>query len=158
MAIPPRDTIDKIIYFEQEVNRLFKGIFGEEPSGLERRPSFRLPVPVDILEKEEQIIYEIALPGMDISDIKLFVSSDIIVVEGTKKGTVEGEKGHFLCVERNFGPFRRLLEIPMPVDSRNVDAVYKDGILRVRLNKISNRRGLKQEVSIRHSSDDQEGG
>jgi HSP20 family protein len=157
MALPPRDAIDKILFFQQEVNRIFKGIFGEDPNAIAPHIGLRVPVPVDIAEKEDIIIYEIAIPGVDIADIKLHVSSDIIVVEGVKKGVGEGEKGNYLCVERNLGTFRRLLEIPMPVDSRNVDAVYMDGVLRVVLEKISDRRGLKREVEIKGPNEPKEG-
>jgi len=38
-------------------------------------------------------------------------------------------------MEINYGPFERLLRLPVPVDTQDISATYKDGLLQIRLNK-----------------------
>ncbi len=69
-------------------------------------------------------------------------------VEGKKKKAAVNGEAKFHCLERNFGKFRRIIEIPKAGDTRNIKGEYVQGILRVRLPKIEDRRGQKRKVPI----------
>jgi HSP20 family protein len=51
-------------------------------------------------------------------------------------------------MERNFGGFRRVVELPSAVDTNNIQASFKHGILVITLPKIEDRRGQCIKVEI----------
>jgi HSP20 family protein len=143
------DTLEKFLAFQREVNRLFRRIF-EEDSAPRAAPGESVPTRADVSEKDGELRVEIETPGTPFESLSLWVSRDLIVVEG-EKATEElprDEKVTYHCMERDFGPFRRVLEIPFPVDTNAIRASYRAGVLTVVLPKIEDRRGERRRVPI----------
>jgi len=109
----------------------------------------RLEVHVDIYETSDALHVCAELPGIDKKDVQLFVSRDLLMIEGKKKSPYKGDKLRFLNLERDFGAFSREVGIPKPVDGRSIDATMENGILHVVLPKISDRRGQRKRVPIK---------
>ena len=51
-------------------------------------------------------------------------------------GVKEKKKKDYYRMERSYGSFNRVIELPADVDGENVDAAYKKGILTIKLKKI----------------------
>ncbi|MBI5442734.1 MAG: Hsp20/alpha crystallin family protein, partial [Deltaproteobacteria bacterium] len=58
------------------------------------------------------------------------------------------EKWAYLRVERTFGPFQRLVVLPVPGDSARVTARYNGGVLEVRIPKVLDRRKIHRQIPI----------
>lgn len=146
MAGIPKESLEKLIYLRREMDRIFREFFDpERPEALSS--GGQLEIYLDVYESGEEIIIEIELPGVDRDSIELSVLRDMIVIEGTKqKETVKNVNFH--CMERSFGKFRRIVEIPKAGDTRNMKADYNQGLLRVRMPKIADRRGCQRIVPI----------
>ena len=63
------------------------------------------------------------------------------------------DKVRFICMERSFGEFKRIVRLPFPIDRNNVNAFYKNGILTIKLPKIQEKRGTSKKISIDDASD-----
>jgi HSP20 family protein len=146
MASIPEESLEKLLYFRREMDRIFRDFF--DPQRLEALSrGGHVEVALDVFETEKEIIIEAELPGLTKDDVELSVLNDIIIIEGVKnKDSQEGVNHH--RIERTFGKFRRIVEIPKAGDTRNINGQYDQGILRIRLPKISERRGRQRKVPI----------
>ena len=143
-----RDSVEKLVYFQREVNKLFKTIFSNDSDSLASRMESMFPLPIDIYDEDDSIVFEMEVPGADPKNLNLYVSGDVLIIEGAKRENKREAKTNFYCMERSFGKFRRLVEIPITANLRRVKSSYKDGILRVTIEKISDRRGERREIPI----------
>jgi len=106
-------------------------------------------VQMDIYETQPEFVVEMDMPGMAAADIKVTIQNDLLVIEGIKKETFEsGEKINYLCMERVFGPVRRVLKFPGPINPGALCAVYRDGVLVIRAPKVAERRQSARQISI----------
>ena len=142
-----KDSIDRLVYFQREVNKLFKSIFSNDASASAKMESL-FPLPMDIFDDKESIIFEMEIPGVDPKTLSLYFSGDILIVEGVKRESKRSGKCKYFCMERTFGKFRRLIEIPITANLRKVRSEFRKGILSVAIEKVSDRRGERREVPI----------
>jgi len=91
--------------------------------------------PVDILERENEVILKVDLPEMNQSDIDIKVEENMLIIRGERKFIKEGPPGNYLQIERPHGPFQRTFAIPRMIDLERIKAAYKDGVLRIVLPK-----------------------
>ena len=90
--------------------------------------------PVDIYSTgEHELVIKAEIPGMSKDDIDITVENFTLTIRGEKKTeeTVKDEQFH--RVERSYGTFMRSFALPHTVDSNNVAAEYKNGVLTVKL-------------------------
>lgn len=88
----------------------------------------------DIAETDTEYHVTMELPGIDMKKLDISFSEGVLSVIGEK--TKEVSIGEFCyCSERYSGSFQRSFRIPGMVDKENIEAKYRDGILRVSLTK-----------------------
>jgi HSP20 family protein len=91
--------------------------------------------PVDISDREDEIIVNAEVPGCNAEDIDISVQGNVLTISGEKKEHEEIEKKGFYHVERFYGTFRRDITLPSEVDSNRVNAVCKNGVLSITMQK-----------------------
>jgi HSP20 family protein len=88
----------------------------------------------DIAETDTEYHVTMELPGIDMKKLNTSFSEGVLTVKGEKTKDVSvGESCY--CTERYYGSFQRSFRIPGAVDKENIEAKYRDGILRVSLAK-----------------------
>jgi HSP20 family protein len=128
------------------VQRGFDQLFGE---GLrEARPALN-PVTFPALnawEDGESFYVEAELPGLGLEDLEIFMADqNTLTIKGQRKEpAVSGGQWHGR--ERGFGQFERSLPLPGAVNTDQVEAVLKNGILTVKLPKAPEILPRKVEV------------
>lgn len=141
----PDDILERLSYFHREVEGLFRRLFADElgPNPLaEQDPN----PPADVVEAEGEVLVRMDVPGMDRSALELFGAPTFLVLRGTKRA--DPEKWTFLRVERTFGPFQRLVVLPVQCDPSRVHARYDRGVLEVRIPKVAERRQVHRQIPI----------
>ena len=101
---------------------------------------------VDVTDKEKGIQLDIELPGIDKKDIKVEVKDNVLHISGERNKENKEENAEFSRIERRYGKYERTFGLPDTVDSANVGAKYKDGILTVTLNKLE--KALPREIAV----------
>lgn len=102
---------------------------------------------IDIYETAQHIVLEIELPGMERQNIQLRQFRNVLVVEGIKhKESSLGVTFH--RIERHFGRFMRVLEIPSGADPDKARARYERGVLLVSFDRLSARQGNSRLIPI----------
>lgn len=89
---------------------------------------------VDMYETREDLVIEVDLPGVLPEDMLVKVCDDAIIIEGVKRETPRPGT-RYLCMERKFRSFRRVLNVPVPVDAKAGKAAYREGVLTIRIPK-----------------------
>ncbi|MCI4625375.1 MAG: Hsp20/alpha crystallin family protein [Candidatus Magnetoovum sp. WYHC-5] len=94
---------------------------------------------MDVYETTDFLVFEIDLPGVDLNDVSINVYDDIVVIEGIKSAEVRPQDCRYLCMERSFDSFRRMIKIPVKVNNSEGKAKYVDGVIRLTLPKVKDR-------------------
>ena len=91
---------------------------------------------VDIIDHDNEVEVQAALPGVKKEDLDVTISNQTITIRtSTKEEKKEEEKGKYFRREITRGEFQRTLSLPDNVDDANAKASFKDGILTVTIPK-----------------------
>jgi HSP20 family protein len=88
---------------------------------------------VDIVERDGKLLVRADLPGVELSDIRVEVAEDNLVIEGERRQEREEEEQGFRIVERSYGHFRREIPLPEGANPDTAKASFKNGVLEVTL-------------------------
>ncbi|MFO7782294.1 MAG: Hsp20/alpha crystallin family protein [Spirochaetia bacterium] len=86
---------------------------------------------MDIEDSDEEVLVTAELPGVDIKDVDVSVSGNVLTVKGEKKDEHEKEEAGYYHRERWSGSFQRSLTLPDAIDPEKVKAEMKNGVLRI---------------------------
>jgi len=111
---------------EREMSRLFGDVAG--PVGA------TFP-PVNVYTDNEGATVTAELPGVEPKDLDISVRDRTLVLRGQRKAPEAGGDERWLRRERAFGQFTRSVDLPFAVDTDKVDASYRDGVLKVQLQR-----------------------
>ena len=136
----------EVARIQSEINRLFDNLLdlgkGDKEGGA------WIPN-VDILEGQELLTVKVELPGVRAADLQLEVTSGNMVIAGQKGRPEVPGRAEFQVAERSFGSFRRVIQLGVPVNTRQARATLKNGLLRICFPKVPNRRGEAVPIEVR---------
>jgi HSP20 family protein len=89
--------------------------------------------PVDIYERDGNIVLKAELAGLDPKDVEIRVENNVLTLRGERKFENEVKRESFHRVERSYGTFTRSFTLPSAVDTERIKADFKDGVLQVTL-------------------------
>jgi len=141
----PKESLERLLYFRGEVEKILRDFFESAGEDLDGDSS---AIPTDVLEAAEEVVITAEMPGYSRDGIQLEVSRDTILIAGEKGRGAKQEKVKYLCAERGYGRYRRVIPLPTACDTRKIWAGYKNGILTIRIPKISERREASRKVEI----------
>jgi HSP20 family protein len=96
----------------------------------------RVVVPAfDISETEKEYVISGEIPGIEPKDLEVTLNDGILTVKGEKKQESEEKEENYHRVERHYGSFQRSFRLPENIKRDDLDASYKDGILKLTLPK-----------------------
>ncbi|MCK9293104.1 MAG: Hsp20/alpha crystallin family protein [archaeon] len=103
---------------------------------LETKENYREPV-CNIEEDKENYNFSLEIPGSKKEDIKININDNIleIEVEHKKEEKKDDEKKGSYSYSRSYSGFYRSFSLPRNIDKDNVDAEYKDGVLKIKIPK-----------------------
>ncbi len=125
-----------------EMNRLLEGWSMNGPQRFARS----VYPPLNVWEDDDHLFVEAELPGLELSDLEIFVNGENqLSIKGERKQPAL-ENGAWHRQERGHGSFARLVELPHPVDAAKVSAEFKHGVLTVTLPKREEAKPRRIEV------------
>lgn len=140
----------------EEMERRFEEFFRRPLSLLDTSwwPRMRMPEmgemspSVDIFEEADDVILKAELPGMKKEDIEVNVTGDTITISGEKKKEEKVEKKNYYRLERSHGSFSRSFRMPQEVQSDKIKAVFKEGVLEIRLPKTEEAKQREKKIAV----------
>jgi len=131
-----------------EVNRLFDAFLGRP--GMGSTPGTRTWLPaVDMHATKDDLVLSVELPGISEKDVTVSITGDLLTIRGERRWDDEAKDRQYLHMERVYGQFERLIQLPMAVQADKVKASYHDGVLHVTLPKAEELKPREIKVDIR---------
>lgn len=119
---------------QQEFDRVFDSLRNGLNAGWPRRPLFNtdwFKPSLDVASNDDEYSVKVELPGIDSGDISIEYTSNTLKIKGEKRQEKEEKEKDYYRVERSYGSFQRILDIPEDADADNITSSYKDGVLSI---------------------------
>jgi HSP20 family protein len=88
---------------------------------------------MDVWESEEEWLLLIDLPDVRAEELHVEVKENLLTVRGERCGQSLSEQYVNSQRERPDGPFFRTVELPFDIESENIRADFKQGVLAIRI-------------------------
>lgn len=135
--------------FKNEIDGLFSRVFNDSfiPT-----PSFMnqgFTPKCNIEEKRDHYLVEVEIPGVDPQDIHIELEGNTMSVKGERKQKTESEdeENKVHMVEQSYGSFYRSFTLPDNVNTDEIYAENKNGILFIKLPK--NKESKPRRIDIK---------
>lgn len=104
--------------------------------------------PVDVYEKDDNIIVETELAGIEPEKVDVSIEDDILYIQGKSEKKSEVEDKNYYRKEIRSGSFYRSIPLPVHVKGNKASAEAKDGILRISIPKAEETKPKKINVKV----------
>ena len=105
---------------------------------------------VDVRDSKKEILVSAELPGMEEKDVHVILNDDRLTIKGEKRAEREGGDADRHYVERSYGAFSRTIPLPASVDRDKCEATFKNGVLKVTLQKTKEALAPGHEIPVKH--------
>jgi len=130
--------------FDPTIGDIIDRFFEGWPFSSEKRSDTWMPE-VDVAETSKDVVVNAEIPGMNPENIEVFLRGNSLCISGERKHEHEEKDEVTHWVERSYGSFCRLIELPSRVNAEGIEANYKNGVLKVRLPKAEKENVIKIE-------------
>lgn len=130
---------------QREMNRMFEGFaptIGADLSEMGFVPT------AEMRETDDSVYLKLEVPGLEAKDLDIEVTEESISISGERKVEQKEETEGRVRSEFRYGKFVRRIPLPARIQSENVTAEYKDGILQLTLPKAADEKRKHVKVHI----------
>ncbi|MCL6434463.1 MAG: Hsp20/alpha crystallin family protein [Leptolyngbyaceae cyanobacterium HOT.MB2.61] len=145
MALVRWEPFREIDTLQRQMNRLFDELM---PTVREAGNGITFVPPAEMEETPDAIHLKLEVPGMDAKDLDVQVSADSVSITGERKSETKTEEKGMTRTEFRYGKFQRMIPLPARVQNTNVQAEYKDGILKLTLPKSEEEKNKVVKVNL----------
>lgn len=101
----------------------------------------------EVEETDEEIVVRVEAPGMEKEDCHITIEGNVLYLSGEKRFKRETRDSTYHVMERAYGAFRRTIPLPRNVDVDKAEASYKNGVMSIRLPKVTGENSKTITVS-----------
>lgn len=101
---------------------------------------------IDMYQTKDNVIIKSTIAGVRPEDIDITVANDMVTVKGARRKEDTVSQDDYFYQECYWGNFSRSVIIPVDIDSENIEADLKDGILTVIIPKAAKAKTKKVKV------------
>jgi HSP20 family protein len=101
---------------------------------------------VDVFQTPEEFVIKSTVAGVNAEDLDIDIRDDMVTIRGFRKKDEEVAEEDYLYQECFWGAFSRTVILPETIDAGRAKASLKNGILTIRLPKLS--RTSQKKVAI----------
>ena len=127
----PRED-DPFAHVQREVERLWRDlVYHQHPSTHFADQAWAPPADVVVTQDSARVILELA--GVPRDAVRVRLQGRTLIVSGRRVPPQELQGAHYHRAEIYFGSFERSLELPWEADPNAIEAVFRDGMLEIRM-------------------------
>lgn len=124
----------------------FDSLFSELASPLYSQSQWAQSYPVDMYETSEDIVLEMAVPGIAVDDLDISVEGRQLSIKGQlPESNHEGRRYWLQTIPR--GQFSRTVTLPTSVDIDAIEASVSEGLLTLTMPKVAEAKARKIAIS-----------
>ena len=122
--------LDMLRRFRGDVDRFFEDLGNMRTGG--SQPMTWAPR-AEMFDRNGRTVVRVELPGLEKDDVKVSVWNDRLIIEGERRDEDEQQRRDYYQTEWSYGRFYREISLPEMVDSSEVMANFKNGVLEIEL-------------------------
>ena len=145
MALIPYEPFRQLDNMRREFGRMFEGW----PSFFhEQDERFGMPR-IDLHETDHEIVATCDLPGVEKKeDIHIDIQNNVLTISGVIDRSHEVKENQIHRKERFEGRFQRSITLPANVSQDNIQATYRNGVLKVHMPKIEDNNRKRIDIQF----------
>ena len=143
MVLQRWDPFRDMVRMERAMDRMWRGPRGHDGASMSPKT-----LPLDVLERGEDIVIRASLPGMDPNDINATLEGNVLTIRGQTEAEAEHQDAGYVLRERRTGAFHRTLRLPNTVDTDKVSTRYEAGVLTVTFPKLEVKKAKQLKVEV----------
>jgi len=101
---------------------------------------------IDMYQTKDNVIIKSTIAGVRPEDIDITVANDMVNIKGTRRKEENISGDDYFYQECYWGNFSRSVIVPVDIDSENIEADLKDGILTIVVPKAAKAKTKKVKV------------
>lgn len=101
---------------------------------------------IDMYQTKDNVIIKSTIAGVRPDDIDITVANDMVTITGSRKREEKITEDDYFYQECYWGGFSRSVIVPVDIDSEQIEADLKDGILTVVIPKAAKAKTKKVKV------------
>ena len=103
---------------------------------------------IDVQHRNDAIVVRADLPGVRKEDVQVEVQDDALVISGQRREEREegADEQGYRMLERSYGSFYRTVPLPQGTNPDDIEAVMRDGVLKVTLPLAENARPRRIQI------------
>ena len=113
------------------VASVFDNLFSNESFSIPKASVGNTTPAVNIRESEDEFFLDFAMPGINKNDVAIELDNDLLTVSSEVNQREDEVKGNYTRREFHYSSFKRSFILPETVDTSNVKADYKHGVLSI---------------------------
>jgi len=104
---------------------------------------------IDLVEGDDEFLVLADLPGVRKEDLELSIQGNLLTIRGDKKLAEPTTSRKVVRTETWVGSFSRTINLPDTVNPEKVEALFRDGVLRVRIAKREESKRRTVQISLK---------
>ena len=88
---------------------------------------------LDMMEDNDNIMVRMEIPGVTSKNVDVSIRDNVLTISGHKESSSHEEGKDFYMSEREFGSFKRMIELPPGCDAEKITASQDNGVLTVKI-------------------------
>lgn len=145
MALIRWEPFREIDSLQREMNRLFDTL---TPAADGRSNGVAFIPAAEMQETPEAIHLKLEVPGLEAKDLDVQVTAEAVAISGERRSESKTEDNGMVRSEFRYGKFQRVIPLPGRVQNNQVQAEYKDGILKLTLPKAEEEKNRVVKVNL----------
>jgi len=102
----------------------------------------------DAVNVEDRYEINIELPGVKEDDVDVTFHDHVLTIKGEKRSAHEEKTKSFYFSERTYGAFQRTFRLPDDIESNDISANFKDGVLTVAVPKTEQTQSKARTIKV----------
>lgn len=120
----------------ENLDKFFNNFFSNNEFIENKKMSFNGYGSVNVYTETDSMIVEMDVPGVDASDLDISLEEQYLTVSGKRNEEKEEKEKNYYKKEIRRGNFKRTITLPtQKLDNANIEAVLKNGVLRLSIPK-----------------------
>ncbi|RKU25170.1 hypothetical protein C6497_16615 [Candidatus Poribacteria bacterium] len=142
-----RRPIGNLFNLHNEMGRIFGDLLDSNDVETKSESSSWMPT-VDITETDNSYEIHAELPGVLESDVNVTVTDNLLTIKGEKRQEEKSDERNIHRVERRYGTFQRSFTLPRQVNTSEIKAGFKDGVLTLYIPKVEEEKPTEIPIEV----------
>lgn len=144
MMYPFRWEFEDLGGLRRSMDRVFDELLLRAP----RRTPKEWEPAIEMFETNTEVIVRAELPNIDPKKVDITVTEGTVTLKGETKHEEEQKDRNYYYREILYGAFTRTLKLPTEVKGTEAKAVYKEGVLEVKIPKAEHVKPIPVKVQM----------